>query len=168
MNLRHISSLAFRMLSVYIGVVALQYGSLTAQMSTPAMRFSSRRNLPGWPNFAVPAVLYALAAAFLFWYAVGIAPKREDEETGTLSFDQLKKLAFLVLGAFFLISGAPLVISDVLSTMKGELFNRQPGLDRWIYDVGSSVAGLALVIANSPKGEPVPGFDEMTSHKRRM
>ena len=167
MKLKHTSALAFRVLAVYIGFVAIQYMSSTAQMITPAMRFATRRNFPSWPNFAVPGFMYIVGAVVLFFYSLKLAPKSDEEEDGSLTFEQLKGLSFLVLGAFFLINGVPLAITDLFSTLRPDLFNRQPGLDRWIYDVGSSNAGIGLIVANSPKREVVPGFDEMRSQTRK-
>lgn len=167
MRIRHITSLAFRLLAVYVGIVAIQYISMTARMTTPAMRNATNPRMMPWPNFAVPAALYVLGGLWLFWYSMRLAPKNVDEEEGPLEFEQIKNLAFTVLGAYFLISYAPLAISDALSAGFG-IFNRTPTLDRWITDVGCSLAGLFLIVANAPKGEGVPGFDEMRSQMKRL
>ena len=167
MTVKAITSLAFRLLSVYFAFVAIQYVSLTARMVTPAMRFANLRNQPPpWPNFAVPAFLYIVGAALLYWYSVRTAPPVGDD-SGGITYDQLKSLLFMVLGAFFLINYAPLVIADLFSTFRDDFFNRQTGLDRWLTDVGSSVAGLALIVVNAPKREAIPSFDEMTKDTRR-
>lgn len=168
MRIQHITALAFRVLAAYIGVVAIQYGSMTVRMTTPQMRFATGRNFPSWPYYAVPTFLYVVGALVLLWYSFRLAPKGEEHADEKLEFDQLKNVAFLVLGAYFFISGAPLAISDLLSTVKSEWFNRLPSVDRWIYDVGSTIAGLGLIVANSPKKEGVPDFDEMRSQARRI
>jgi hypothetical protein len=166
MRIQHISSLAFRLLAVYVGFVAIQYISMTARMSSPAMRNATQSRLPPWPNFAVPAALYIVGGLLLFWYSIRLAPKSTDEEEGALEFHQIKSLAFTVLGTYFLINYAPLVASDVLATVSNA-FNRTPRLDQWITDVGSSLAGIFLIVANAPKREGVPGFDEMRSDLKR-
>ncbi len=167
MSFKAATSLAFRLLSVYFAFVAIQYASMTARMVTPAMRFANIRNQPPpWPNFAVPAFLYIVGGALLYWYSVRTAPK-SDEDMQPVSYDQLKSLLFMVLGAFFLINYAPLAVADVFSTFRDDFFNRQTGLDRWLTDFGSSLAGLALIVFNAPKREAIPGFDEMTKDTRR-
>lgn len=168
MRIQHITALAFRLLAVYIGVVAIQYGSMTVRMTTPQMRFATGRNFPSWPYYAVPTFLYVVGALVLFWYSFRIAPKAQEHEEEKLEFEQMKNVAFLVLGAFFFISTAPLLASDLLWTVKSEWFNRQPSVDRWIYDVGATLAGLGLIVANTPKKEGVPDFDEMRSQARRL
>ena len=140
---------------------------MTAQMATPMMRFATRRPLPSWQVLVIPTALYIFGAAALLWYSFRIAPKPDDDQDGPLDFEQLKNVAFLVLGAFFFINTVPLLISDLVSTFRLDLYQRQPGLDRWIYDIGASVAGLGLIVANAPKKEQIPGFDEMRTLRNR-
>jgi len=162
-----LTALAFRVLAAYFGFIAIQYASMTAQMSTPMMRFATRRPLPSWQVLLIPTALYILGGVALLWYSFRLAPKSKDEDEGPLEFDQLKNLAFLVLGTFFFVNTLPLLLTDIVSTFRLDMFPRQPGVDRWIYDIGASLAGLGLIVANAPKKEQIPGFDEMRTLRNR-
>jgi hypothetical protein len=158
---KDLGAITSRALAIYVGIQAVQYASLTAQMVQPAMRFATRRNFPPWPNYAIPAAIF-LVAAIALWVSSNRFWPRESEQEPAIEFDQLKRLVFMALGTYFLIDAAPSLIADVLSTMRNDVFTRTPGIERWIYDSGASVAGLGLIVANM-KRDPLPGFDDIRS-----
>ena len=158
MTARDLGGIASKSLAVYLGVQAVQYGSMTAFLLQPAQRFASRRPNPDWPNYAIPAIIFATGAIAL-WLAARRFWPNDVEHESTIQIDQLKRLAFALLGAYFLIVFGGPAILDVINSYETTAFNRPPQNPRWIVDCGVALIGLTLLIV-SRKKQPVPGFDD--------
>lgn len=159
MTARDLGGIAGKSLAVYLAVQAIQYGSMTAYLLQPAMRFATRRPNPNWPNYAVPAVLFAVGALVLWWSARRFWPSDAAEEP-PIEVKDVKRVALSVLGTYFLVIYGGQTIVDAINLSQATAFVGPGQNPRWMMDCGVTLVGLALVIANMKKKEPVPGFDD--------
>jgi hypothetical protein len=133
---------------------------MTAFLLEPAMRFATRRNIPSWPNYAVPTVIFAIGAIVLWVCSKRFWPGDVEQES-SVDLDHLKRIAFSLLGAYYLIDNGAGLATDILASLQKDAFRVPPSF-RWTTDVLGALVGLVLVVANSKKA-PVPGFDDISA-----